>query len=190
MVQAFHLPKYQHAIPEFSDTPSPSRTDCNGISIGNKKVPGEATALMESEPEQDVEMAVKDTGSPSAQPSGGSPLTMGQLASVANQQPLLGTASSSAKSLYPQAEGCGNTPSGTRTTPVDVSNGDDARKVKSTIKSLTSTRKHAREENGTPPQEVTPKRRKEVGAPPTPIPARVLRPRASKTATQNAGEKV
>ena len=188
VVQAFHLPKYQHVVAEFSsDTPSSFRTDHNGMSMATKKMPDEAATVMESEPEQDVKMAVIDTSSSSAQLNNDLPLTMRQLASVANQQPLLSTARSSAKgaSLDGSTPGCGTTPSRTRTTPVDVSYWDGAtRRAKSTTKSPSSTRKHVREENGTSSQEAAPKRRKEDEAPLTSTPARVLRPRAPTTATQ------
>lgn len=199
VVQAFHLPKYQHLVAEFStDNPSSSsssRTERNGMSMPAKKSLDETPIMMGCEPEQDVEMEVVDINNPSVQLKGVLPLTMRELASVAGQQALDGTVGSSANgkplnSSYTQAEDRGNIPSRALIFPADASIGDDVtRGAKTTTNSRTSTRKRAREENGTPSQEATPKRGKPVGTAPTLTPSRVLRPRAAKTAAQIQEEK-
>ena len=170
VVQAFHLPKYQHVVAAYSsDSPtSSSGQDKSTYAIQNKI----ETVTGPHDPQEhddDIEMEVEI---PQLQPrsENGVPLTMRELAdAVRRQRSINGSMDESDRPASLPSTNYVLTVDNTKSENVAKSARKNARPTKTISKPRDSARKRPRDESDHPMPDT---------------PTRVLRPRASKSATQ------
>jgi xeroderma pigmentosum group C-complementing protein len=170
VVQAFHLPKYQHVVAAYSsDSPSSrSGQDKNTYVIQNK-IETSTGHHIPQEQDDDVEMEVEI---PQLQPrsENGVPLTMRELAdTVRRQRSINGSIDESDLPASSPSTNHGLTVDNTKSGNAAKSTKKSARPTKTVSKPRDSARKRPRDESDHPVLNT---------------PTRVLRPRASKSATQ------
>lgn len=197
VVEAFHLPKYQHVVAAYSTDDSPSRTGFSRIATpvhhaADERATSAVPEFMEDD-DDDLNMEVIDISEPPFQAENGVPLSMEELATAANQRTLIGEPS--------LIDGLiSSTLSNGISSTIALDQGNTSRDraalpKQAPVKVRTSGRKRGREEIEKPPLDQhqplpTKKRGKAIGSPtPLTTPTRTLRPRPSKSAARIQEEK-
>ncbi|KAF7980649.1 hypothetical protein HWV62_37466 [Athelia sp. TMB] len=185
VVQAFHLPKYQHIVAEYS-TNAPSATVGSGglppIAEVSQGVPVNFEETTEASQDNDDvmnEMIIPTFHADAPIQDGGVPLSMQELADAARQ-----------RSMEEAVQGEEIEIEFAIKTPVQPVNGLDRSTRSRQLPSRTrgSAKKRPREESEKPSPNIKRVKAEKVSTP-TPTPTRVLRPRAPKSSTQIEEEK-
>jgi len=186
VVQAFHLPKYQHVVAAYS-TDSPPFENGRHKNADVTQIAMETTNTFDvSDQADDIDMEEINVPQLQRQAENGVPITMRELADAARQRAINGSVDDEelASSTIHGPTNTVDTMSRVTSANTAASGSQSTPPARMASKLRGSARKRARDESEKPLLHA--KRGKEDGASsaPVPTPTRVLRPRASKSAAQ------
>lgn len=196
-MEAFHLPKYQHIVAEYSTDalPSAGARGRNAVTANTAHKSHIPTILdpMVEDLEDDVAMDEVLTSVPQLKAydyvaGGGVPMSMQELADAAQQRSLDTSASTESEHPNQTSTLISTTDAPSKAMNGIGSNGSSGSRVKLTVRARGSAKKRTREETEKP-SPATKRVKVSSVSTPVPTPTRVLRPRPSKSTTQLAEER-